>query len=301
MNSCLRSSILLVLCGLASVAAAAPPEAPSGALLFLRHCAPCHGSSGRGDGPDGDMFTVRPRDLHEGFLDKYDDATLVRRIRSGRSLPLGLDADAIRRHATDVDALLAHMRKLPELDWKILEPGWEVWVDRCEICHGSTGEGIAGASSPPSIATAEFQAAVDETALLAAVRHARRPGIPAHDPALSTQEEREVASFVRLLSPGFSLYSRVCAACHSDDGRGASTLTWVMGDEFPPPDVIFDRAYFEKRDAVSLRSDVWHMLERNKPQMPHFNVALGDAETAAIVGYLRKVEKAPDSSKPSRD
>ncbi len=273
-------------------AAAEPtPKRSDGAALYLRHCAPCHGVTGRGDGPDADMFSVRPRNLYEGFLDKYDDATLVRRLRTGRGLPIGLDPDALRRQAKDVDALLVHMRKLPDLDWKVLEPGWENWVDRCEMCHGATGEGTGRTDSPPSIATNEFQASVDATALEAAVRHTRRPSAPAHEPALTELEARELAAFVRLLTPGFSLYTRICSSCHADDGRGAATLTWVMGDEFPPPEVIFDRAYFERRDSVSLRSDIWHMLDRNKPQMPHFRVALREDEAASIVSYLRQVDR----------
>lgn len=291
MKTRLRSWLVPLLACVALPAFTQAASLPSGAVLFMRHCAPCHGTTGRGDGPDGDMFTVRPRDLHEGFLDKYDDQTLVRRIRSGRGLPLGLDMDAIRRHANDVDALVKYMRQLPDLDWKVLEPGWETWVDRCEICHGSTGEGTGTPNSLPPLATAEFQASVDEASLLAAVRHARRPGLPAHDPMLTAEEVREVAAFIRLLSPGFSLYTRICAGCHSEDGRGAATLSWVMGDEFPPPNIIFDRAYFEKRDSVSLRSDVWHMLERNKPQMPHFRIALTEEEATAVVRYLRQSVK----------
>jgi len=293
MTPCTRAALSLLLLTLTAGAATGEPTPArgDGASLYLRHCAPCHGVSGRGDGPDADMFTVRPRNLHEGFLDKYDDATLVRRLRTGRGLPIGLDPDALRRQAKDVDALVVHMRKLPDLDWKVLEPGWESWVDRCEICHGSTGEGTGRADSPASIATNEFQASVDAAALDAAVRHTRRPGAPAHEPALSDIEARELAAFVRLLTPGFSLYTRICSGCHADDGRGAATLTWVMGDEFPPPEVIFDRAYFEGRDSVSLRSDVWHMLDRNKPQMPHFRVALQEDEATAIVRYLRKVDQ----------
>jgi mono/diheme cytochrome c family protein len=34
-----------------------------GAVLYQRHCAPCHGASGRGDGPVADALTVRPPDL----------------------------------------------------------------------------------------------------------------------------------------------------------------------------------------------------------------------------------------------
>jgi len=39
-----------------------------GALLYARHCERCHGVTGRGDGPEADLFVTRPRDLQSGFL-----------------------------------------------------------------------------------------------------------------------------------------------------------------------------------------------------------------------------------------
>ena len=57
--------------GLASAADTRSVEAQSGQVrakvyglnLFAEHCASCHGTSGRGDGPRAEELTVRPRDL----------------------------------------------------------------------------------------------------------------------------------------------------------------------------------------------------------------------------------------------
>lgn len=40
-----------------------PVLAELGAEVFLRHCAPCHGESGRGDGPAAGALRVPPPDL----------------------------------------------------------------------------------------------------------------------------------------------------------------------------------------------------------------------------------------------
>ena len=40
-----------------------PREEPSGAALYARHCAACHGAEGRGDGPVAPAFTRPPSDL----------------------------------------------------------------------------------------------------------------------------------------------------------------------------------------------------------------------------------------------
>jgi mono/diheme cytochrome c family protein len=49
----------------AGLAGCNQPEAvaPSGAVLFERHCASCHGSQGRGDGPLAAWLTQAPADL----------------------------------------------------------------------------------------------------------------------------------------------------------------------------------------------------------------------------------------------
>jgi len=47
-------------------------------------------------------------------------------------------------------------------------------------------------------------------------------------PRLTDQEATEAISFVRLLSPGFELYTRHCAACHGDDGHGVGSFGEVV-------------------------------------------------------------------------
>ena len=40
-------------------------DSASGARLFGFHCAACHGAAAEGDGPLGEMLTIRPPDLTE--------------------------------------------------------------------------------------------------------------------------------------------------------------------------------------------------------------------------------------------
>jgi mono/diheme cytochrome c family protein len=64
-----------------------PREEPSGAALYARHCAACHGAEGRGDGPVAPALTRAPTDLttlarrHGGRL----DAARVAAAIDGRS------------------------------------------------------------------------------------------------------------------------------------------------------------------------------------------------------------------------
>ncbi len=54
---------LAVACGLAIGCGAAQETAPTGRALYLRHCASCHGVSGRGDGPVAGSQQQPPSDL----------------------------------------------------------------------------------------------------------------------------------------------------------------------------------------------------------------------------------------------
>lgn len=40
-----------------------PPAALSGSDLFYNNCASCHGTTGKGNGPLGQVLTIRPADL----------------------------------------------------------------------------------------------------------------------------------------------------------------------------------------------------------------------------------------------
>lgn len=272
---------------LALVLLAAPAAgAADGRLLYLEHCATCHGADGHGNGPSAAVFALQPRDLHDGFLAKYPSEDLVRRIVDGRRLLLTLDIPAMRARARDVESLVAYLQRLPIIDWPAVDQGSAIYIDRCAACHGPFGAPPAppppGVRPPRDLADAGFQAATGEADLVEAVRHGRR-GMPALTPRLDERQAAQVAAFVRLLSPGFATYAQYCAACHGDHGVPGGSF----GEADLQPTVAFDRAYFARHDPDALRTSVWHMLDRHQPMMPHFAGVITDAEAAAIIEYLR--------------
>lgn len=50
---------------------------PTGAALYRRYCASCHGVSGRGDGPAADSLKVRPTDLTQLRMSVQDLMTVI--------------------------------------------------------------------------------------------------------------------------------------------------------------------------------------------------------------------------------
>src|SRR5262245_42794652 len=210
-------SLATILCFLLTVTAGAEPPAPDGKALYGAHCGTCHGMAGRGDGVDAGLFLAHPRKHREGFVRRYDDDQLVDRILDGVPLALELDPKAFRRHLTELDDVIAHLERIPDVNWKLVEPGQELYVDRCEQCHGPYGrppDDFAGLVAPPAdLSRPEFQRSHGDEELIQIVRrgHKLMPAIPA---VRSDADARALLAYLRLLSPGFDTYSRYCAACH---------------------------------------------------------------------------------------
>jgi mono/diheme cytochrome c family protein len=285
---CLAKVVGTVVLAMA-VVQASPVAALDGRTLYQHHCEACHGVSGRGDGPDAHLYETPPRDLRSGFLERYPTDDLVRRVRSGKPLVLALDLPSLRARAADVEALAAHLERLASTDWRQMELGQAVYVDRCELCHGRAGTPDATTPAPVrparSLGDPTFQRATSDAELVAVVRHGRRD-MPALDPPVVAPEVAPLVRFVRLLSPGFALYDRYCAACHGDDGRGAGSFA----EEAGLPTVTFDRAYFRRRDPEQVRAAVWHMLATERPAMPHLRRTLTEPEARAVIQYLKATD-----------
>ena len=275
---------------LAPVTAVAQGVETDGGRLYRRHCASCHGFEANGNGPDADAFVERPRNLREGFLGKYSVDELVRRIRTGAPLELALDLPALRARASEVNALVSHLKRLPGIEWLPTVLGWDIYTDQCEVCHGAYGAPTkdlpAGARKPRDLSDPAFQRSIDDRELIAVVRHGRK-GMPALTPRVPEIAGPPLVSFVRLLSPGFRLYSLYCASCHGDDGLVQSDLPGRVRT----PDVKFDRSYFARTDPQKLYDAVWHMLGDQKPSMPHYRWVIDDAQARAIVEYLKSLGK----------
>ncbi len=270
--------------GSGAIAFAAEPL--DGRAIYQHYCEACHGVTGRGDGPDASLMVTRPRDLRSGFLARYSTDDLVRRIRSGVPLTLALDLTALRARAGEVEALAAYLQRLPTIDWRRVEEGQAAYAEHCELCHGRAGRSEwtmpEGARAPRDLGDPAFQRSVSDDEIADVVLHGRR-GMPAVRTVSS--DLPALIAYVRLLSPGYELYDRYCAACHGDDGRGGGNV-----DDPTQPTTAFDRAYFRRRDPEQVRAAVWHMLATERPAMPHFRRVLGEDEVRAVIRYLRATE-----------
>lgn len=266
------------------------PVSNQGARLYRWNCAFCHGLTGRGDGPDADLFDPPPGDLRSKLVTRQSADALYAKIRDGEQLDLALDIEALQARAREIEALAAHLKRLPTVDWPTVEAGVDLYLVRCERCHGLFGRPPdvlpAGVDRPVDLSDPDFQQSIAREELLEAVRHQRKGMTPLSAP-LSPFQAKQVAAFVRLLSPGLELYQRYCTVCHGGDGRGGGPFGEVVGG---PP--VLDESYFRRRDPEQLRAAIWHMLRNSKAAMPHFREVLSDREIRSIAEYLSQLEPA---------
>ncbi len=158
-----------------------------GARFYRRDCARCHGPHGRGDGPDVAIFTSPPRDLRTEFITKYSTNVLVQRVRRGSALKLTVDPKALEERNRDVTSLVAHLERLPAIDWRLAETGLDKYAERCEPCHGRYGRPPtvlpAGVTVTHDLSDPGFQRDTPDEALRVLVLHGRQ-GMPKLTPAL---------------------------------------------------------------------------------------------------------------------
>ena len=298
----LAATAALLVLAAPPASAVVPPGDATGEILYARECAPCHGPTGRGDGPEAAYFAPPPRDLREGFLTLYPTEELVERIRRGRTLKIEIDPPAVRRRTQMVEAIVGHLERLPDVRWPEVERGAEIYAERCETCHGPFGvpaPGMrlpAGVQRPPrDLGSAAFQKSVTDAQLAEVVRHGR-DGMPAIPPLASAAQANDLVAYVRLLSPGFSYYSLWCGGCHGDDGRGEGVF--AVGPDAPK--VVFDRAWLKARDPEDLRRQVLHRLDRQEAAMPHFERELTEKHAREIVDWLRAAGPLPTPTTRAR-
>jgi len=280
-----------------TVAAPAPPATrkfTQGEVLYIRHCASCHGAAARGDGPLAKALEIQPRNLRRADLfTQYSEAELVVRILHGKALPVPLDPGALSYTDADISALSAHLRRLPTLPWEHINQGEQVYDSLCLSCHGIYGRGDAPLAptlpAPPrDLSAPSYQQQVTDKELFHVISEGRG-AMPGTADVLSVAEREAVIAFVRLLSPGYELYDRYCAACHGPEGRPADAALLELLDtassrETPP---TFDEEYFRTHSEQQIRTGITHMFKLSRGVMPHFAGELTADQVRQILSYLR--------------
>jgi mono/diheme cytochrome c family protein len=173
-------------------------------------------------------------------------------------------------------------------------------MDRCVQCHDRLGH--PQKKPPPGVRPPQgdlsdpaFQAALTDADLRIRVRHGRST-MPGLVPRITDAEASALVRYVRILSPGYELYSRHCEQCHGRRGDGVRGVIAEAG----AARFAFDATYFQERTADRTRRAVWHMLNEAKPVMPHFSYLLTPGQVEAILAYLRSLPSESGSPASGR-
>lgn len=277
----------------------APHRLTPGEVLYIRHCAGCHGATARGDGPVAQVLELQPRNLRRPELYRNTDAELVVRILHGKALPVPVQPKALPHADADVNALLAYVERLPTRPWKEIEVGEGVYDSLCLSCHGIYGRGDGTLTStlptaPRDLSDPSFQKQVTNEELFLIISDGKG-AMPGAGDVLTVEDRKAVVAFVRLFSPGYELYDRYCVSCHGSRGRPPDpAFLDAMGlPSSTEPTPTFDRKYFQTHTTEQVRAGITHMLKLNQIAMPHFAGELTSDQVREIVTYLRSLPPEP--------
>lgn len=158
--------------------------AQCGMQLYAQHCAACHGERGRGDGPAARFLDPKPRDFQSGHF---------RFVSTDNGVPSDTDI---------LEAISAGLPGSAMLGFTQLTPAERVrLVDHVRVLRqAGIRERLAGAGL-------EGEKLEAEVALLDTPGALVRPAVETPD----TMESR---------ARGALHWTRLCASCHGDNGRG---------------------------------------------------------------------------------
>jgi cbb3-type cytochrome c oxidase subunit I len=174
-----------------------------GKAVFARHCAGCHGSAGKGDGPAAETLLPAPRDLTRShYSDRFLSQTLWAGV-AGSSMPAWNDLPA-----ADLRGLVCHVLSLEEKssDADIPSPlpgkeARELYAKNCQSCHGPEGGGDGMAARALAPAPTDFRQVRPGRAAAEEVLADGVPGtaMPSWKDRLTEAQRRLLADYVRSL------------------------------------------------------------------------------------------------------
>ena len=284
----------------ATVVPAALRRFTKGEVLYLRQCADCHGWTGRGDGPLAAVLEKKPPNLRQAeIFTSHSETEVIAWILHGKELAVSVDPTALPHTEAEVTALSAHLKRLPTLPWQEVNAGGKVYDSLCVACHGVYGRGDGRAAATFSaplqdLSNPSYQNQVGDAELLRIVSEGKNT-MPGAADVLSPQELQAVITFLRVLSPGYELYSRFCVVCHGQDGHPPLSAPQdrfgfnLIFQDMP----TFGHEYFRTHTDAHLRTSIQHMRKKSRAAMPHFAGELNADEASQILSYLHSLSPEP--------
>lgn len=181
-----------------------PPDPGEGKLIFNEKCASCHGATGLGDGAQADELPVPVSPLGDANLADaarpMDWFLMVTNGNLERYMPGFSSLDDRQRWDVVAYALTLSM------DADEIEQGSLVYEQRCQMCHGESGQGSIEAPNWMQDAARLASYSIDEMIAMTAEGVNAMPGFTGD---LSQAEIRAASIYTRALSFGNFVEPRV--------------------------------------------------------------------------------------------
>ncbi len=227
--ACTLLAALLALPILAQTASAqetsdtsAPPQPLSGAASYAQNCAPCHGTSGQGDGPSASGLSVPPAKLGDDQLATGKSLAewfdITKNGNMARMMPPWKD----RLTDQEIWDTVAYAWTLHTSAGEI-ELGRQVYEANCASCHGPDGRGAASAPGVPDLTDFAATSSVSQATWAQAVA-AGKGEMPGFADKLSAEEQAAVLEHTRGLSFGGPLFRGPLA-------KGTGVITGTVTNE----------------------------------------------------------------------
>jgi mono/diheme cytochrome c family protein len=203
-----------------------PPNPADGAGIFAEKCAPCHGTTGKGDGPRAAQLPNPVAAIGTAELARQSSPVKWYSVVTQGNLerfmpPFNSLTD---RQRWDV---LAYVYSLSEPDAGIAK-GAQLFEQNCARCHGTHGQGngpdAAQSSKPPQDLTDQaFMAEKSAAEFFKTISDGAAPDMPGFADKLSEDERWMLTDFVRSLT--FSLPSAPLAQSAGGTPAGSAIST----------------------------------------------------------------------------
>ena len=208
-----------------------PPDPAQGAAIFTQDCAPCHGSTGMGNGDKaaslpnpvaaiGTNAVARPAKP----MAWYD---VISNGRIERFMPPF--ASLTDRQRWDV---IAYVYSLSSSS-SVIQQGQDVYTANCQSCHGASGRGdgpqtAAAAAKVLDWSDPSFLAQRSNQDLYNATTNGLTPGMPAYSTQLTDDQRWAVAAYMRTFS-----FASNASSSASANPAAASTATASQSSTSP--------------------------------------------------------------------
>lgn len=180
-----------------------PPNPEAGEAIYIEKCAPCHGSQGRGDGPQSSQLPNPPAALAAPELSRQAVPaqwyTIVTQGDLERFMPPFNSLSD--RQRWDVVAYALSLSTSPEQ----IDQGAALYRENCVECHGQGGEGDgfrAGqlSTSPTDFTDQQLMAERSAIQLFEAISTGLPPDMPGFETQLSDDERWALVAYLRSLT-----------------------------------------------------------------------------------------------------